>query len=126
MCYATEPWLRPLPWANVEAEFMPGTITPTAARLYSGLRLARLHPPVFNLVISNIPGPPIDLFCAGARVAGIFPMGPVVEDAGLNLTVLSEAHHLNVGIMACPELVPGVEEVGAGFVAAIRELAARA
>jgi hypothetical protein len=66
-----------------------------------------LHPPVFNLVISNIPGPPIDLFCAGARVAGIFPMGPVVEDAGLNLTVLSEAHHLNVGIMACPELVPG-------------------
>jgi hypothetical protein len=38
-------------------------------------------------------------------VTGIFPMGPVMEGAGLNLTVLSEAHHLNVGIMACPELV---------------------
>src|ERR1039458_4603237 len=79
MCYATEPWLRPLPWANVEAEFMPGTITPTAARLYSGLRLARLHPPVFNLVISNIPGPPIDLYCVRgtARCDCTPTVGPV-------------------------------------------------
>jgi len=106
--------------------FLPPTVASTAARLYSGLKLARLHPPVFNLVVSNISGPPIDLYCAGARVTGIFPMGPVVEGTGLNLTVLSEAHHLNVGIMACPELVPGVEEVGAAFVAAIEELAALA
>ncbi len=105
--------------------FLPPTIATVAARLYSGLKLARIHPPVFNLIVSNIPGPPVDLYCAGARVAGIFPMGPVMEGAGLNVTVLSEAHHLNVGIMACPELVPAVEEVGTGFVDAIRDLTLR-
>jgi diacylglycerol O-acyltransferase len=106
--------------------FLPPTFATAAARLYSGLKLARLHPPVFNLIVSNVPGPPVDLYCAGARVTGIFPMGPVMEGAGLNLTVLSEAHHLNVGIMACPELVSAVEEIGTGFVTAVRELTLRA
>ena len=96
------------------------------ARLYSGLKLARYHPPVFNLVISNVPGPPLDLYCAGAKVTGIFPMGPVMEGTGVNMTVLSEAHHLNVGVMACPDLVPDVGEIGTGFVEAVDELRALA
>ncbi len=108
------------------AGFLAPAVAGAAARLYCGLRLARLHPPVMNLIVSNVPGPPVDLYCAGARVTGIFPMGPVFEGAGLNLTVLSEANHLDVGIMACPELVPDVAELGAGFVAAVAELMRRA
>ena len=101
---------------------LPPVMT-AAARLYSGLGLARFHPPVLNLVISNVPGPPLDLYCAGARVTGIFPMGPVMEGSGVNITVLSEAHHLNVGIMACPDLLDDVDELGRGFAAAVAELA---
>jgi diacylglycerol O-acyltransferase len=103
----------------------PGVMA-AGARLYSGLRLARFHPPVFNLVISNVPGPPLDLYCAGSRVSGLFPMGPVMEGTGLNITVLSEAHHLNVGVMACPDLVDGASEIGTGFVDAVEELRAAA
>jgi len=102
---------------------LPPVMT-AGARLYSGLGLARFHPPVLNLVISNVPGPPLDLYCAGARVTGIFPMGPVMEGSGVNITVLSEARHLNVGIMACPDLLDDVDELGRGFVAAVDELAA--
>ena len=76
-----------------------------------------------NLIISNVPGPPVDLYLAGARVTGIFPMGPLMEGSGVNITVLSEARHLNVGIMACPELLDDVGELGRGFVAAVDELA---
>ena len=101
---------------------LPPVMT-AAARLYSGLGLARFHPPVLNLVISNVPGPPLDLYCAGAKVTGIFPMGPVMEGSGVNITVLSEARHLNVGIMACPDLLDDVDELGRGFVAAVDELA---
>jgi len=101
---------------------LPPVMT-AAARLYSGLGLARFHPPVLNLVISNVPGPPLDLYCAGARVTGIFPMGPVMEGSGVNITVLSESRHLNVGIMACPDLLDDVDELGRGFVAAVDELA---
>ena len=97
-----------------------------AARLYSGLGLARFHPPVMNLVISNVPGPPTDLYCAGARVSGIFPMGPVMEGSGVNITVLSEARHLNIGIMACPDLLDDVDELGRYLVEGVDELADRA
>jgi len=127
-------WLAQRRWAKLGG--FPGTIVPIAfwavisgligARLYSGLKLARYHPPVFNLVISNVPGPPLDLYCAGAKVTGIFPMGPVMEGTGVNMTVLSEAHHLNVGVMACPDLVPDVGEIGTGFVEAVDELRALA
>jgi diacylglycerol O-acyltransferase len=106
--------------------FTAPTIFTAGVRFYSGLRLARFHSPVFNLIISNVPGPPIDLFCAGARVQAIFPMGPVMEGSGINVTVLSEADHLNVGVMADPALVEAVDEVGEAFGAAIDELLARA
>jgi len=104
---------------------LPPVMT-TAARLYSRLGLARFHPPILNLVISNVPGPPFDLYCAGARVTGIFPMGPVMEGSGVNITVLSEARHLNVGIMACPDLLDDVGELGRGFASAVDELASLA
>jgi diacylglycerol O-acyltransferase len=104
---------------------LPPVMT-AAARLYSGLGLARFHPAVMNLVISNVPGPPIDLYCAGAKVTGIFPMGPVMEGSGVNITVLSEARHLNIGIMACPDLLDDVDELARYLVEAVDELADRA
>jgi diacylglycerol O-acyltransferase len=102
--------------------FTAPSVIMAGTRLYSGLRLARFHSPVFNLIISNVPGPPIDLFCAGARVTAIFPMGPVMEGSGINITVLSEADHLNIGVMACPDIVPDVDKVGEAFVDAVDEL----
>jgi WS/DGAT/MGAT family acyltransferase len=102
--------------------FAAPSVLSAGARLYSRFKLARFHRPMSNTIISNVPGPPIDLYCAGARVTGIFPMGPVMEGVGVNITVLSEAHHLNVGVMACPDLVPDVEGIGEGFVVAVAEL----
>lgn len=98
----------------------------TGAWLFSRLKLANYVPPVSNLIISNIPGPPIDLYCAGARVTAIFPMGPVMEGMAMNVTVLSEAHRLDVGIMACPDVVSHVELLGSSFVDAVSELRRRA
>jgi WS/DGAT/MGAT family acyltransferase len=106
--------------------FTAPSVMTAGVRLYSGLHLANFHRPVSNLIISNVPGPPIDLFCAGARVIGIFPMGPVMEGMGLNVTVLSEADHLNVGVMACPDLVEDVGAIGRYFVEAVDELLAAA
>jgi diacylglycerol O-acyltransferase len=77
-----------------------------AVRAYAGLRLAEKHPVVHNLVISNVPGPPVPLYFMGARIEALYPLGPVFHGAGLNLTVMSNAGHVHVGAIACRESMP--------------------
>ena len=76
------------------------------SKLYGQLRLADRHPPIHNLVVSNVPGPTFPLFMAGARIVDLYPMGPVFDGAGLNVTVLSYQGPVDIGFMACRETVP--------------------
>ncbi len=96
-----------------------GFTTPRLLNVFSGLyaklRLANLHPPIQNVVVSNVPGPPLELWVAGAKVAGVFPMGPVLPGAGLNLTILSNMGNVDLGIMADAATVPEVHRIAEGF-----------
>jgi WS/DGAT/MGAT family acyltransferase len=89
------------------AEHAAPTTFALAARLYSSMNLAS-HRPIHNVVISNVPGPPFPLYYAGAKLEYTLPMGPVMEGAGLNITVLSYMDNVDIGFMACRELVPDV------------------
>ncbi|MGO8872931.1 MAG: WS/DGAT domain-containing protein [Acidimicrobiales bacterium] len=80
-------------------------------RLYSTLHIAEHHPVVHNLILSNVPGPPIPLYFAGARLAGLYPLGPITDGAGLNVTVLSQEDRVGFGIVTCPDLVPRVRDL---------------
>src|SRR5207253_10912335 len=71
------------------AEFAAPAVFARASRLYSSMKLADRHRPIHNLVISNVPGPPFPLYVAGARLTMLCPLGPVMEGAGLNITVIS-------------------------------------
>ncbi len=79
-----------------------------AVRVYSRLRLAERHPVVHNLVVSNVPGPPVPVYFMGARIDALYPLGPVFHGAGLNITVMSNNGRMNVGLLACRELAPAV------------------
>ena len=108
------------------AQFIPPMVFNRAMRLYSRLDLADRHRPVHNLVVSNVPGPPIPLYAAGAQVKAVFPLGPLLEGAGINITVMSNMGHVDFGVIACPELVPDVWAIAGGFseaVLALRKLA---
>jgi len=100
----------------------PPQLISAAARIFCGLRLTRVLPPVINLIVSNVIGPPIPLYCAGARLLATYPMGPLIEGAGLNLTVLSQVGDLDVGVMTCPELVDDADAITAGFADGLEEL----
>lgn len=105
-------------WAEHAA---PNTFS-LAARLYSSLRLSERHPVVHNLILSNVPGPPIALYMAGARLAGLFPLGPIMDGAGLNVTVLSNEDRIGFGLIACRELVPRLWDLADAVPAALAEL----
>ena len=74
--------------------------------MVSSLRLADTGPVIHNLVISNVPGPPVPLFFMGAKIEGLYPLGPIFHGAGLNITVMSSEGKMHVGAIGCRELVP--------------------
>jgi diacylglycerol O-acyltransferase len=104
------------------AEVPPPALLSGASELYSRFDLAERHPPVVNLIISNVPGPPRSLYCAGHRVQACHPMGPIYEGCALNLTVLSYDGRLHFGLLACPDVVPELSRIAAGLHEALDEL----
>ena len=103
-------------------EFAAPNTFALAARLYSSMNLADRHRPIHNLVISNVPGPPFPLYFAGAELQAAYPMGPVMEGAGMNVTVMSYRDSVDFGFMVCDELVPDVWDVAACVEPSFREL----
>lgn len=91
-------------------------------RIYSALHMADHHPVVHNLILSNVPGPPVPLYFAGARLAGLYPLGPITDGAGLNITVLSQEDRIGFGIVTCPDLVPSVWDIAKAVPEALDEL----
>ena len=73
-----------------------------------------------------MPGPPFPLYLAGAELVAAYPMGPIMEGAGLNITVLSYRDAVDFGFMADPELVPDVWELADHVQTAFAELKAAA
>ena len=93
------------------AEFASPHTFGLAVRAYAGLRLAETHPVVHNLVVSNVPGPPVPLYFVGARIEALYPFGPVFHGAGLNITVMSNNGEMHVGVIACRESVADVDDL---------------
>ncbi len=105
-------------WAELAAPAMLAR----GARLYSQLRLADRHPPIHNLVVSNVPGPQFPLYMAGSRLVDFYPMGPVFDGAGLNVTAISYRDQVDIGFMACREVVPDLWRLAAEVPEALSEL----
>ncbi len=91
-------------------------------RTYSRLHLADRHRPPINLVVSNVPGPSAPLYVAGARLGGIWSVGPILEGIGLNITMWSYLDDLNVGMVACPDAMPDLWSLADLLPAALDEL----
>jgi WS/DGAT/MGAT family acyltransferase len=84
---------------------LPPAMIGWIARAYAGLRLVDRHPPLVNVVVSNLRGSPLPLYFAGTQVEANYPIGPVADGLGLNVTVVSYRDALDVGLSVCPDLV---------------------
>jgi WS/DGAT/MGAT family acyltransferase len=104
------------------AELAPPGLFTQAADLYSRWQLAERLPPPHSLVISNVPGPPFPMYAGTARLVAAYPLGPVLEGAGVNITVLSYAGSVDIGLITCPRAVAEPAEIARGFEHAVAEL----
>ncbi len=75
-----------------------------------------------NLLISNVPGPPFDLYTCGARVAGIYSASVLAVNLGLNITLMSYGDRVDFGITVDPDLIQDPWEIAEGIPLALAEL----
>ncbi|HEY7053344.1 MAG TPA: wax ester/triacylglycerol synthase family O-acyltransferase [Mycobacterium sp.] len=105
------------------SQFAAPAVFGVAMRVYSSSRLTNSRP-VHNVVISNVPGPQMPLYFLGAEIKAMYPLGPIFHGSGLNITVMSLNGKLDVGMISCPELLPGLWDLADNFAAVLEELLA--
>ena len=81
------------------------------ARLMGQAKLAERLPPIVNVLISNVPGPKVPLYCAGAKMINYFPVSISSNGSVLNITVQSYLDNLDFGLIACRAAVPDIEKL---------------
>jgi diacylglycerol O-acyltransferase / wax synthase len=95
------------------SDFAPPALVARAARVVFATGVLHRLPP-FNLCISNVPGPNIPVYLAGARLIAQYPVSVVTDGQGLNITLVGYLGKLHFGLVACRELVPDIDAL-AGY-----------
>ncbi|MDQ5893805.1 MAG: diacylglycerol O-acyltransferase / wax synthase [Actinomycetota bacterium] len=94
--------------------FVPPALHARAARVVTQLA-GRFTRPPWNVIISNVPGPPIDLYFAGAKLEAMFPLSIISDGIGLNVTIMSYRDSIDIGITADREQTPEVQTLVDGM-----------
>lgn len=94
----------------------PNVVT---ASFHAAMRLR-----AFNVVVSNVPGPPFGLYFGTARLAGLWGLVPLFAHQGLAISLVSYDGGFFVGLHADPDAVPDPERVGEDVAVAFDELEA--
>ena len=92
------------------------------SRAVAGARLFDKVRPPFNVTVSSVRAPDLSLFCAGSRVVGMYPVGPMAEGIGVNVTVFSYLDQVYFGMLACRRLIPELAELAVHVDDALGEL----
>ena len=87
-------------------QFIPSTLTAQAARLASRWNLANQIKPIYNCVITNVPGPQVPLYNTGAKMLSNLGTGPVLDSVGLFHVISSYCGEFTISITSCRELMP--------------------
>jgi WS/DGAT/MGAT family acyltransferase len=99
--------------------FAPPTIMAQAARLQARQRL-------FNIVVTNVPGPQAPLYMLGRELDAIFPMVPLAENTALGIAIMSYNGQLNFGLVSDFDALPDVESLAEELRLSVEELVAAA
>jgi len=95
--------------------FIPPALHHRASQAVFALTANQLTRPLFNVVVSNVPGPPMDIYSCGARLEALYPLSIIADGTGLNVTVMSYRDAIDIGITADRAQTPDVQTIVEGM-----------
>lgn len=95
-------------------------LSPLMVSQFTGL--AGRTPPVFNLLVSQVPGPAEPLYMGGARMEALYPLSIVSHGQALNISADSMSGRFNVGILGCRDALPSLQRLAVFMGEALAEL----
>jgi diacylglycerol O-acyltransferase / wax synthase len=111
----------PTDYPSFLAPWIVGGAARLALKTYGRGSFAERLPMVANLVISNVPGPQVPLYMAGARMLTFHPLSIVMHGLGLNITIQTYAGHVDFGIIAGKNALPHAQDLANAIVEAYEE-----
>jgi diacylglycerol O-acyltransferase / wax synthase len=99
--------------------FAPPTVMAQASRLNFSTRL-------FNLIVTNVPGPQFPLYVLGREMLEIFPVAFLPEDHALAVAIMSYNRRINFGLLADFDALPDLNDIAGGLDESLAELVALA
>jgi diacylglycerol O-acyltransferase len=99
--------------------FAPPTILAQASRLNFSTRL-------FNLIVTNVPGPQVPLYVRGREMADVFPVAFLPKGHALAIAIMSYNGQMNFGLLGDYDALPDIDRVADGIEASLAELVALA
>ena len=96
--------LKPVLGVDIPITGSPWLMTGLASLLGRSNLVSRF-PQIGNVAISNVPGPPMTLYMAGAKMVHNFPVSIPYHGSALNITVQSYAGSLEFGLTACRRIL---------------------
>jgi hypothetical protein len=99
----------PTDMINELAEAAGPALSSLAGRVIDAFELFDHLPSGANVILSSVPGPSFPLYCAGERLTSVAPIGPLMFNQSMNITVLSYCEQLEFGILTCARRVPDAD-----------------
>ena len=111
----------PTDYPSFLAPWVVGGVAKAAFKTYSATGLSERLPMIANLAISNVPGPQVPLYLAGAKMLTFHPLSIVTHGLALNITIQTYAGSVDFGVIADKKAVPHVQDLADAIQAAFQE-----
>ena len=96
--------------------FAPPTIMSQAARLMARQRM-------FNLVVTNVPGPQLPLYLMGHELRDLFPMVPLARNQALGVAIMSYNGKMNFGLVGDYDALHDLDDLAGDLQESLADLA---
>jgi WS/DGAT/MGAT family acyltransferase len=104
------------------SELMPAALAGLAARLYTRFHISNMHAPAFNAVATNVPGPRVPIYFAGAKLVRQMGFGPVFDGMGMINVIYSYENEIAISFTSDRAMIPDPASYAAALKTAFEEL----